>query len=162
MRMLSLLACLSAAGLVAPPATSAVAQGPLSVVIAGASQSMAALVVTRDGIARLTRARHSAHTESAWSDHRHRTRRSASPSSAPPVERVAETTGEGSYVRLTDGTVWEVYLPDRTGTVLWRRGDYVSVSRAPAAAGDYDYVLVDARARARALARFVDDTRGAR
>jgi hypothetical protein len=78
------------------------------------------------------------------------------PVTAPPGARLISTPDEGTYVRLADGTLWEVYLPDRTTTVTWRRGDYVVVSRAASSSGDYDYVLADASARARALARFVD------
>jgi hypothetical protein len=78
------------------------------------------------------------------------------PLTAPPGTRLISTPDEGTYVRLADGTLWEVYLPDRTSTVTWRRGDYVVVSRAASGSGDYDYVLTDASARARALARFVD------
>ena len=73
----------------------------------------------------------------------------------PPGARVVGTPEEGGYVTLADGTQWEIYLPDRTTTVTWQRGDYVSVSRAPAGVGDFDHLLVNAPANARAYARFV-------
>jgi len=69
--------------------------------------------------------------------------------------RLVATPEDGGFVRLADGTLWEVYVPDRTATVIWRAGDFVSVSRAPTAAGDYDHLLINAPARTRALARFV-------
>ena len=78
------------------------------------------------------------------------------PLTAPPGARLISTPEDGTYVRLADGTLWEVYLPDRTSTVTWRRGDYVVVARAASSSGDYDYVLADASTRARALVRFVD------
>jgi hypothetical protein len=74
----------------------------------------------------------------------------------PPSARLVSTPEDGGFVRLADGTLWEVYAPDRTATVIWRAGDFVSVSRAPAAVGDYDHLLINAPARTRALARFVD------
>jgi len=73
----------------------------------------------------------------------------------PPGARVVGTPEDGGYVTLADGTQWEIYLPDRTTTVTWQRGDYVSVSRAPAGVGDFDHVLMNAPANARAYARFV-------
>jgi hypothetical protein len=73
----------------------------------------------------------------------------------PPGAQVVDTPQDGTYVRLADGTLWEVYLPDRTTTVTWHTGDYVTVSRAGAAMGEYDHQLVDAPARTRAFARFV-------
>ena len=57
------------------------------------------------------------------------------PLTAPIGARVVETPDDGGYVRLADGTVWEVNLPDRPITDAWHAGDYVTVSRV-AAAGD--------------------------
>jgi len=74
----------------------------------------------------------------------------------PPGAPLVATPGDGSYVRLANGTLWDVYLPDRTATDVWRAGDYIAVSRAPVTVGDYyDHVLVNAPARTRAAARFV-------
>ena len=86
---------------------------------------------------------------------RPRAKQWVAPMTAPPGARVSATPGDGSYVRLADGTVWEVYLPDRPTTVVWRNGDYVTVSRS-AGAGDYDHVLINGSARTRAFARFVE------
>jgi hypothetical protein len=74
----------------------------------------------------------------------------------PPAARLVSTPDYGSFVRLADGTLWEVYLPDRTSTDEWRAGDYITVSAASTAVGDFDHVLVDTNANTRAHARFVD------
>jgi hypothetical protein len=83
------------------------------------------------------------------------------PLTAPIGARVVETPDDGGYVRLADGTVWEVHLPDRPTTETWRAGDYVTVSRG-AAAGDHDHVLINGADRTRAFARFVEVVRDRR
>ena len=77
-------------------------------------------------------------------------------STLPPAARLVSTPDEGSFVRLADGTLWEVYAPDRTFTDEWQEGDYVTVSQAPSAVGEFDHVLVDTNANTRAHVRFVD------
>lgn len=84
-----------------------------------------------------------------------RDRRIIAPITAPPGARLVATPDDGSYVRLADGTLWDVYLPDRPDVDAWRRGDYVIVSRAAAGVGEFDHLLVNASARSRAFARFV-------
>ena len=74
----------------------------------------------------------------------------------PPAARLVSTPDDGSFVRLADGTLWEVYLPDRTSTDEWHPGDYITVSLASTAVGDFDHVLVDTNANTRAHVRFVD------
>ena len=74
----------------------------------------------------------------------------------PPAARLVSTPDDGSFVRLADGTLWEVYPPDRTSTDEWHPGDYVTVSLASTAVGDFDHVLVDTNANTRAHVRFVD------
>jgi uncharacterized membrane protein len=49
-----------------------------------------------------------------------------------------------------------VYVPDRTFTDEWQEGDYITVSLASTAVGDFDHVLVDTKANTRAHVRFVD------
>jgi hypothetical protein len=74
--------------------------------------------------------------------------------------RIAKVVDGGTLVELQDGTVWEVYLPNRPSTVTWRKGDYVLVQRNPLARGSYDYVIINGRAGyqddtgARAFVRF--------
>ena len=75
-------------------------------------------------------------------------------STTPLGARLIDAPEEGGYVRLADGTLWEIYLPDRTATVTWRNGDYITVSRAAAATGDFDHMLVNAPSNTRAYARF--------
>ena len=77
-------------------------------------------------------------------------------STIPPAARLVSTPDDGSFVRLADGTLWEVYVPDRTFTDEWQEGDYITVSLASTAIGDFDHVLVDAHANTRAHVRFVD------
>jgi len=77
-------------------------------------------------------------------------------STLPPAARLVSTPDEGSFVRLADGTLWEVYAPDRTFTDEWQEGDYITVSQAPSAVGEFDHVLVDTNANTRAHVRFVD------
>ena len=74
----------------------------------------------------------------------------------PPASRLAATPEDGGFVRLADGTLWEVYPPDRTSTDAWHPGDYITVSLAATAIGDFDHVLVDTNANTRAHVRFVD------
>lgn len=74
----------------------------------------------------------------------------------PPASRLAATPEDGGFVRLADGTLWEVYPPDRTSTDAWHAGDYITVSLASTAIGDFDHVLVDTKANTRAHVRFVD------
>jgi hypothetical protein len=74
----------------------------------------------------------------------------------PPASRLAATPEDGGFVRLADGTLWEVYPPDRTSTDAWHAGDYITVSLASTAMGDFDHVLVDTNANTRAHVRFVD------
>jgi hypothetical protein len=77
-------------------------------------------------------------------------------STIPPAARLVSTPDDGSFVRLADGTLWEVYVPDRTFTDEWQEGDYITVSLASTAVGDFDHVLVDTKANTRAHVRFVD------
>ena len=75
-------------------------------------------------------------------------------STTPLGSRLAEVQEDGGYVRLADGTLWEIYLPDRTAADTWETGDFITVSRAAAATGDFDHMLVNAPANTRAYARF--------
>ena len=78
-------------------------------------------------------------------------------STVPPAARLDSTLDDGSFVRLADGTIWEVYPPDRTFTDEWNAGDYITVTIASIAqGGDFDHVLVDTNANTRAHVRFVD------
>jgi len=74
----------------------------------------------------------------------------------PPAARLVSTPDDGSFVRLADGTLWEVSVPDRTFTDEWQEGDYITVSLASTAQGEFDHVLVDTNANTRAHVRFVD------
>lgn len=72
-----------------------------------------------------------------------------------PGVRIAEVGQGGTFIRLRDGTVWEVYLPSRTSTAEWRRDDYVTVKLAPIGQqGRYSYELFNGRAESSAVVEF--------
>lgn len=50
----------------------------------------------------------------------------------PHVARVAEVRDGGRYIRLDDGTVWEVALEDRVRSDGWQPGDAVRLRSLPA------------------------------
>jgi hypothetical protein len=60
--------------------------------------------------------------------------------------RIANVLDGGTLIELQDGTLWEVYLPNRPATSLWRKGDYVLVRRDPLPRGFYDYTILNGRA----------------
>lgn len=51
--------------------------------------------------------------------------------SVPNVFQVIAVERLGSFIVLEDGTRWEVFLPDRTGTVTWQPGDHVLIQPHP-------------------------------
>lgn len=81
-------------------------------------------------------------------------RRTDVPVTVPIGARLVAAPDDGGFVRLADGTLWEISLPDRPTADAWRVRDYVAVSPAAAGVGEYDHILVNAHARTRAFARF--------
>jgi hypothetical protein len=79
------------------------------------------------------------------------------PSSVWNAQRIRRVIGDGSHVMLTDGTVWEVYLPDRPAVDTWKPGDLLVVREAAVMQGDYDYTMKDGRTRKLVWARLVGD-----
>jgi hypothetical protein len=79
------------------------------------------------------------------------------PSSVWNAQRIRRVIGDGSHVMLTDGTVWEVYLPDRPSVDTWKPGDLLVVREAAVLQGDYDYTMKDGRTRKLVWARLVGD-----
>jgi len=84
----------------------------------------------------------------------------AAPSNVLNAQRVRRVIQDGTRVVLTDGTVWEVYLPDRPSVNTWRPGDLLVVREAAVSQGDYDYTLKDGRSRRPVWARLVGDVNG--
>ena len=86
---------------------------------------------------------------------------SARPSGAPAsvwnAQRIRRVIGDGTHVMLTDGTVWEVYLPDRPSVDSWKPGDLLVVREAAVMQGEYDYTMKDGRTRKLVWARLVGD-----
>ena len=73
------------------------------------------------------------------------------PRSAVPIVDLA---AGGTLIILGDGTIWEVYLPDRPTTDAWAPGESVLVRRAPAGVNGYDYELINGGEADGVLARF--------
>ena len=78
--------------------------------------------------------------------------------SVVPGERIARMDEGGTLIELRDGTVWEVYLPDRTSTVGWKEGDFLIVKKAPIGHGNYTYELINGRTEETAVVRFEGST----
>lgn len=67
---------------------------------------------------------------------------------------ISDVAAGGSLVILGDGTIWEVYLPDRVKTVGWGRGEAVRVRPASVEIGEFDYEMLNGGEADRALVRF--------
>ena len=80
------------------------------------------------------------------------------PTSVYNAHRVRRVINEGSHVVLADGTIWEVYLPDRPSVNTWRPGDVLVVRESSVSQGEYDYQLKDGRTRGAVYARLVGET----
>jgi hypothetical protein len=79
------------------------------------------------------------------------------PGSVWNAQRIRRVIGDGTHVMLTDGTVWEVYLPDRPAVDTWKPGDLLVVREAAVMQGDYDYTMKDGRTHKLVWARLVGD-----
>jgi hypothetical protein len=82
------------------------------------------------------------------------------PTSVYNAHRVTRVINEGTHVVLADGTIWEVYLPDRPAVNTWRPGDLLIVRESSIMQGEYDYTLKDGRTRGAVYARLVGETNG--
>jgi hypothetical protein len=85
------------------------------------------------------------------------TRSDSSPVSVRDAQRIRRVIANGTHVVLNDGTVWEVYLPDRPAVDTWRPGDLLVVREAPVMQGEYDYTLKDGRTRKPVWVRLVGE-----
>ncbi len=84
----------------------------------------------------------------------------AAPGSVWNAQRVRRVIDEGTHIVLTDGTIWEIYLPDRPAVSMWKPGDLLVVRESAVMQGDYDYTLRDGRTRGAVSARLVGDSNG--
>jgi len=82
------------------------------------------------------------------------------PTSVYNAHRVTRVINEGTHVVLADGTIWEVYLPDRPAVNTWRAGDLLIVRESGVTQGEYDYTLKDGRTRGAVYARLVGEVGG--
>ena len=79
------------------------------------------------------------------------------PTTGYNAHRVTRVINEGTQVVLADGTIWEVYLPDRPAVNTWRPGDLLIVRVSGVSQGEYDYTLKDGRTRGAVYARLVGE-----
>lgn len=79
------------------------------------------------------------------------------PSSVWNAQRIRRVIDEGTHLVLTDGTIWEIYLPDRPSVNTWKQGDLLVVREAAIMQGEFDYTLRDGRTRKPVHARLVGD-----
>lgn len=82
------------------------------------------------------------------------------PTSVYNAHRVTRVINDGTHVVLADGTIWEVYLPDRPAVNTWRPGDLLVVRESSVTQGEYDYTLKDGRTRRAVYARLVGEVSG--
>ena len=54
---------------------------------------------------------------------------------------VSEIIDDGSYVKLEDGSVWEIRLPQRPIASSWRAGDFVRLKTIAAPVQDFEILL---------------------
>jgi hypothetical protein len=67
---------------------------------------------------------------------------------------IADVAAGGTLIVLGDGTIWEVYLPDRVKTAAWSAGEAVRVRPASVEIGSFDYELLNGGSADRVLVRF--------
>lgn len=68
------------------------------------------------------------------------------PVAVPYGSRISAVKDGGENIVLSDGTIWEVYLPNRPSTKTWAVGDYVIVAgRAVEQNGVYYFSLINGR-----------------
>jgi hypothetical protein len=79
------------------------------------------------------------------------------PSSVWYGQRIGRVIGNGTQVVLTDGTIWEVYLPNRPAVDTWKPGDLLILREAAVMQGDYDFTMKDGRTRKLVWVRLVGD-----
>jgi hypothetical protein len=79
----------------------------------------------------------------------------AGPLAVPYGSRIAEVKDGGTYILLSDGTEWEVYLPNRPSTITWQQGDYLIVAgRAVELNGQYFFQLFNGKDGSSAAVRW--------
>lgn len=74
-----------------------------------------------------------------------------------PGVRIEAVSDGGTVIELRDGTIWEVFLEDRTNTVTWQEGDFVTIAFRPirlGPQGQYRYELYNGRADSGAAVKF--------
>jgi hypothetical protein len=54
---------------------------------------------------------------------------------------VSEVINDGSYVKLEDGSVWEIRLPQRPVASSWQKGDFVQLKTIAAPVERFEILL---------------------
>ena len=68
---------------------------------------------------------------------------------------IKSKSGNGAYITLEDGSVWEVESIDRIDTALWLPISDITVLLAPSPVGDYRYQLINTEDGEKALAKYL-------
>ena len=76
------------------------------------------------------------------------------PQKLPNGAQMLRSIDGSTFVMLADGTMWEIYLPDRVHADTWRSGDLILVRQASVVSGQFDHELVNGAADSRVSARF--------
>jgi hypothetical protein len=68
---------------------------------------------------------------------------------------ISKVIDNGAYIRLEDGSLWEVASVDRVYTSIWLPVTEITVIKAENAVGDYSYLLINTDDGEKAYARLV-------
>ena len=120
-----------------------------------AAYVVALAIVTPAGAAAQEDVTQNSAPPSAWTSPADSARSYDEPTSVWNAHRVMRVLGDGTHVVLGDGTIWEIYLPDRPSVNTWRRGDLLLVRESSVSQGEFDYSLTDGRTRGAVAARLV-------
>ena len=116
---------------------------------------MALAIVAPAGVAAQEGVTPDSAQSSEWASPADSARNYDEPTSVWNAHRVVRVLGGGTHVVLGDGTIWEIYLPDRPSVNTWRRGDLLVVRERSVSQGEFDYSLTDGRTRGAVAARLV-------
>ena len=74
----------------------------------------------------------------------------------PPGARLSALERGGDFIRLEDGSRWQVNLQDRPRVAAWRTGQWITVRRVSSGTDGYDIELRNGTEGTRALVRLVE------
>ncbi len=126
------------------PITAAAQETEETPVAAGEQDMSWVPAVGEDGVIRWGAARETSHTQPLIAERR----------SVPNLFQVVAVEMLGSFIVLEDGTRWEVFLPDRPGTITWQPGDHVLIQPLPIRRGMHTHRLQNGERADIVAARF--------